>query len=234
MVPDPGSVIELYRETVTALKTTRADPSLDEILIIGFGSIGKMTTQEVKKICDRTHIHVFDTDPNKQKEITSMGVKVLTELPEKGEYTSVFGCTGYASFPIEKTQILADNAFLVTGSSAAIEFNREKMIDLAYLSDTDAFYILEPEKTRKKGIHATINLSKDGKEFSFANAGFPVNFDGSVECVPYEIIQLTHGLLLAASLETLSSEPGFSNLNQKDDRWFQENGILEIQKYAQK
>lgn len=208
--------------------------ALDKILIIGFGTVGRMTTREVKKMSEGSQIHVFDIDPELKPEIESMEVIALDEFPEDGYYTTVFGCTGYASFPIEKTRILSEDAILVSGSSAAVEFNREKMIDFAYLSDTDDFYILEPEKTRTKGIHATIKLSKDGKMFSFVNAGFPINFDGSIECVPYEIIQLIHGQLLAASIETLSRKPGFYQLNQEDDSWFQFYGLDEIKKYANK
>jgi hypothetical protein len=44
---------------------------------------------------------------------------------------------------------LSHDAILVSGSSAAIEFNREKFIDQAYRSDKDDFFIIEPEKSRR-------------------------------------------------------------------------------------
>jgi hypothetical protein len=122
----------------------------------------------------------------------------------------------------------------VSGSSAAVEFNREKFIDLAYRNDKDDFFIIEPEKSRRLGIHTSLEMQKGDIRFSFLNAGFPVNFDGRMECLPYLIIQITHGLLLAAAKESLNSatRPGFHNLNRRDDQWFKEHGLLWIDRYG--
>ncbi|UCF13388.1 MAG: hypothetical protein JSW06_03800, partial [Thermoplasmatales archaeon] len=90
--------------------------------------------------------------------------------------------------------------------------------------DTGDFFITDPEKTRIDGIHAEINMNLDGKKFSFINAGFPVNFDGNIENIPSQIIQLTHCMLIAASQETLGKKHGLHHLNKKNDNWIYKEG----------
>ncbi|TET96400.1 MAG: hypothetical protein E3J30_11935 [Anaerolineales bacterium] len=217
----------------TMTRRQGGDRNLGRVLVIGFGAVGRETTQQLSLLKHGGPIHVYDKEWKRlQTEIRETGACALRRFPKKGPYDSVFGCTGYASFPINKVGILADDAVLVSGSSAAVEFNREKFIDLAYEFDYDDFYVVEPEKTRDCGIHATIEMQKGGKRFSFLHAGFPVNFDGRLECLPALIIQITHGLLLAACQETLFKESGLHKLNQGDDNWFHERGLYWVEQYA--
>jgi hypothetical protein len=223
------------RGVIRALrKCGRSTDGLGRTLVIGFGPVGQATTRELLKLKRDRPIHVYDKDWQTVKgEIDKMGGVALGAFPEEGPYDTVFGCTGYASFPIDKVSILGEDALLVSGSSAAIEFNREKLIDLAYEDDTDDFYVIEPERTRLDGIHASVTIHKDGKRFAFLNAGFPVNFDGRLECLPDLIIQITHGLLVAASREALQSQTGFRSLNNDDDTWLHEQGLAWIERYSQ-
>jgi hypothetical protein len=211
----------------------RSSQGLGRVLIIGFGAVGRATTVALLNLHHDGPIDVYDKDWKKHKaSIEALGARPLKRFPKKGSYATVCGCTGYASFPVKATKILAQDALLISGSSAAIEFNREKFIDLAYERDDDDFYVINPEKTRNAGIHATIQLQRGDKRFSFLNAGFPVNFDGRMECLPPLIIQITHGLLLAACQETLNQEPGFHELSKEKDHWLSEQGLLWIEKYA--
>lgn len=209
---------------------------LGRVLVIGFGAVGKATVQALSDPSIELkpdEIDVYDKNwRGLQTEINEMGANALRTLPNEGQYNCVFGCTGYASFPIEKIAILANDSLLASGSSAAIEFNREKFIDRAYEDDKDDFFVIEPEKTRVNGIHATIEMQKGNKRFSFLKAGFPINFDGRKECLPALIIQITHSLLLAASREVLCQEPGFHKLNQKDDDCLNERGLYWIKRYS--
>jgi len=223
-------VIQSLRETGRLAK------GLGRILVIGFGAVGQATTCELLKLQTEKPIHVYDKNWKKLKpKIEEIGVHALETFPEAGPYDTVFGCTGYASFPVNKVPILSNHATLISGSSAAVEFNREKFIDLAYKYDHDDFFLIEPEKSRKLGIHASIGIQKGNIRFSFLNAGFPANFDGRLECLPSSVIQITHGLLLAAAKEslTLSGEPGFRRLNARDDRWFSKNGLYWIERYGE-
>ena len=211
----------------------RLEDGLGKVLVIGFGCVGQETVKMLSKFKLDQPINVYDKAWKKLRgDIENMGAKALPRLPKKGSYDSVFGCTGYASFPVKKVRILADNAIMVSGSSAAIEFNREQFIDIAYKNDEDEFYIINPENTRNAGIHTDIQMQWGDKRLSFLNAGFPVNFDGKLECLPGRIIQITHALLLAASQETLKIEPGFHKLNDIDDDWTYKNGLLALQAFS--
>jgi hypothetical protein len=216
-------------------KSGRFKKGLGRVLIIGFGAVGKATACELMSLKTERPIHVYD---KKWKELRPMieqiGAQTLEAFPDKGPYDTILGCTGYASFPLDKVDILSHDAVLVSGSSAAVEFNREKFIDLAYRNDKDDFFVVEPEKSRRLGIHAPLEMQKGDTRFSFLNAGFPVNFDGRMECLPCLVIQITHGLLLAAAKESLNSanRPGFRNLNRKDDQWFKEHGLPWIDRYG--
>lgn len=214
--------------------SARLNGDLGRVLVIGFGAVGQATTQQLlAELKPDKPIHVWDKKwKTLQSEIEKVGACALKAFPEEGPYDCVIGCTGKASLPVNKVGILANNAVLVSGSSGAIEFNREKFIDIAYKHDRDDFYVIEPEKTRNFGIHATIEMQKGGKRFSFLHAGFPINFDGRLECLPALIIQTTHGLLLAACKETLYREPGLHKLNQGDDNWFNEKGLYWIDRYS--
>lgn len=214
-------------------KRRGSDGDKPAILVIGFGPVGRATAIELVKELGISP-DVYDKAWRRlSKDIEGIKANPLKAIPHAGSYDVVLGCTGYASFPPEKVGILANGALLVSGSSAAVEFNREGFIDRAYAHDDDDFYVVEPERTRKKGIHAPIMIHKDNKRFSFANAGFPVNFDGGLECLPAEIIQSTHGLLLAAAAECLEQEPGFHQLNELQDNWMYTRGLDYIRAYAQ-
>lgn len=227
--------VAVSRGFIRALRQSgRLTKGLGRVLVIGFGPVGKSTTEQLSRLEHEGLIEVYDKEWKiLQGEIQRDGKAIaLQSFPDKGYYDSIFGCTGYTSFPVEKVGILSNDAVLVSGSSAAIEFNREQFVDLACESESDDFFVIEPEKTRSRGIHATIKMQKGNKKFSFLNAGFPANFDGSLECLPALIIQITHGLLLAASQEALHSSPGFHRLNRYDDDWLHQRGMYWIKQYA--
>jgi S-adenosylhomocysteine hydrolase len=215
----------------------RLGNELGRVLVFGYGAVGKETVRELLNFDLDEPVEVYDERISSEKidkEINSQRVNALACFPEKGFYDTVFGCTGDHSIDrIEELGILSEGAVLISGSSAAVEFNREEFIHHAYEHDKDNFFILDAEKTRQEGIHAPIHMQLNGKKFSFLNAGFPINFDGNLECVPYLIIQLTHGMLVAAAKESLEcKEVGLHRLNDADDNWFNENGLKYINSYV--
>jgi hypothetical protein len=217
-----------------ALRKCRHSADPGRVFVLGFGAVGKATVCELSKLNLENPIDVYDIEWKMlQKDIKKIGANALKAFPENGAYNTVLGCTGKAAVhDTKQLKILADDAVLVSGSSAAIEFNREKFIDLAYKSDEDDFFVVEPEKTRKHGIHTSIRMHVDGREFSFLNAGFPANFDGNIECIPTPLIQPTHGMLLAAAYEALSQQRGFHCLKGEYDDWFLKHGLKWIGRYA--
>jgi S-adenosylhomocysteine hydrolase len=221
--------------TTTALqKDHHSLNNIEKALLIGFGAVGKEVTKELRRIIPEAQIDVYDINwRNKKKEIKEIGAKSLEQIPFDGEYDAVFGCTGKSSFPFDRTHILADDAKLISGSSAAVEFNREDFIDQALIDANDDFYVRNLDETRQQGIHASIKITKNGKNFSFLSAGFPVNFTGAVECLPTKIIQITHGLLLAAANQVLTRPKiGFNEICKEYDNWFTLEGLKEIEEFV--
>lgn len=220
------------RGIILKLRET-GETDIARTLVIGYGKVGEATTHALVAEPRVKHIEVFDINPDLAETIKAASAHPIQSLPESGSYDLVLGCTGYASFPLEKRSLLADDALLVSGSSAAVELNREKFVELADKLPDDEIEILDKEATRREGIHASIKLQDAKRSFSFLNAGFPVNFDGTVECLPVRFIQPTHGLLFAASRQALRTEgPGFSFLNYADDFWIYEHGLRMIRDHS--
>jgi hypothetical protein len=202
------------------------------IAVIGCGVVGEATVREICRICPDARIDVVDVDPSVRAKASHLAkyCEGLPQLRDYWEYDIVLGCTGYNSFHLDQRRLLADDAILASGSSAAIEFNREGFIELADQYEDDEIEIVNREKTISQGIHAPIFLRQErGKIFSFLNAGFPVNFDGRIECLPTKIIQATHGLLFAAGIQALARKgSGINTVNPDDDKWIFKRAVSEL------
>lgn len=218
-------------------KFQKANKALEKILVIGFGAVGEATVKALLRKYMPNQVYVSEPKPSLTDEITKLGVKHVPKLDDSffdkktnQDYDAVIGCTGYGSFLPKDIKILNDNAVLASGSSAAIEFNRPKFLE-KLMDPCSDFHITNKTTILRDGLHARIDMKKDSKRFSFINAGFPANFDGEPECLPPQVIQFTHALLVAASQETISAEPGFKELNNLDDDWIFEESIIELEKY---
>lgn len=197
----------------------------DRSLIIGLGKVGKNVTPAIQELSPEAAIDVFDTNLELSREVKALGARPLQSFPETGSYDMVVGCTGDASFPLHARSILADDALLVSGSSGAVEMNREKFVELADQKPDDEIKILRRRATKREGIHASIRFRDAGNEFTFLNGGFPVNFDGLLENLPTSLIQPTHALMFAAGRQALRMNgAGLAYLNFGDDFWIYRNG----------
>lgn len=203
---------------------------LRNIAVIGFGSVGQATTEEVKRRLPEASIDVVEIDTLKHDQIRTLGCNPLKQLSEARQYDLVLGCTGYNSFKLDQRALLANGAILASGSSAAVEFNRAGFVELADAFPDDEIEVLNRAETRRMGIHAPITFQQEGrKQFSLLNAGFPVNFDGRMECLPSRIIQATHVLLFEAARQALRSKnPGFAMIDAEKDAWIFNQALNEL------
>jgi len=203
---------------------------LRNIAVIGFGSVGQATTAEIRRRLPEASIDVVEIDKLKYDQIRALGCNPVMQLPEEGQYDLVVGCTGYNSFKLEQRASLADGAILASGSSAAVEFNRAGFVELADAFADDEIEIVNRGETRSLGIHAPITFQQElKKRFSFLNAGFPVNFDGRMECLPARMIQATHVLLFEAARQALRSRnPGFEMIDAERDAWIFNQALNEL------
>jgi hypothetical protein len=199
---------------------------LGRVAILGFGPVGSATLQAFQALERDIDIDVVDPDTSKHGAIEAAAGRPSERLREHESYDVVAGCTGYGAFAWEHRRRLAPEALLVSGSSAAIEFNREAFVELAAEHPDDEIEVLDPEETRRAGIHATIRFRDGDRRFCFLNAGFPINFDGRIECLPARVIQATHVLLYAAGLQALRTErPGVARIDATEDRWTFETAL---------
>ena len=203
--------------------------NLRSMAVIGYGTVGRATVAELVKRAPQAELDIVDVSKGACASAQKIGsqCRPLPHLPGDRCYDLVVGCTGYASFELGQRRLLSDGAILASGSSAAIEFNRAGFVELANRYPDDEIEIIDPEGTTQRGIHSPVTIAHEGgKTFSFLNAGFPVNFDGAVECLPARMIQPTHCLLLAASRQVLQDKkPGLSPINSKLDHWIYEKAI---------
>jgi len=223
-----GSVARALGRAITIGPGSRT--TFGRTLVIGFGPVGRATVSALADLPHANLVDVLDTDIATASAINAAGAEPLHELPAGRSYDLVVGCTGYASFPLYGRFLLADEAVLASGSSGAVEFNREGFIELADADEHDSVEVADRADTLRRGIHTTIIIrdNAEGHErvFSFLNAGFPVNFDGAMECVPAVAIQATHGLMLAACHQALRSRtPGLHSLDPAADRLIAELAV---------
>jgi S-adenosylhomocysteine hydrolase len=216
------------RALKTALGIDRM-ANLQNIAVIGYGTVGRATVAELVKRAAQAEVDIVDVSSEARKAAEKMGSRCrpVPALPGDRRYDLVAGCTGYGSFELGQRRLLRDGAILASGSSAAIEFNRPGFVELADRYPDDEIEIIDREGTVNRGIHATVTIAQEGgKKFSFLNAGFPVNFNGAMECLPARMIQPTHCLLYAAARQVLQDQrPGLTAIESAVDHWIYENAI---------
>lgn len=138
-----------------------------------------------------------------------IGLAVKQQLEEKGkavtiidahtplpstfdEHDLVIGCSGHNTIPEAGIEARGD-VVLVSGSSSDREFPS------AYIRRQSPLSHDSHQEFRYGGI-------------TLPNAGFPINFDGAVNFIPLEWIQITLGLAFA-SICTIASTPLKNGLN---------------------
>ena len=69
-------------------------------------------------------------------------------------------------------------------------------------------------------MHSDLRFHFVDREATFVNGGFPVNFDGRVNCVPAHYIQPTPTMMCAAAVQAVhSTERGLIPLDEAFSRW---------------
>ncbi|WP_146197331.1 hypothetical protein [Promicromonospora sp. AC04] len=123
--------------------------------------------------------------------------------------------------------MLADGAILASGSSAALELDREGFVELADHYEAGDLQIIDRDATMQEGIHASIRfLVGASREIKFVNAGFPVNFDGRSCSLPAHMVQGTRALLYGAATQVIDEgSVGLNVLDAQVDEWIFKNAV---------
>jgi hypothetical protein len=191
----------------------------DRCLILGFGAIGVQVARFATEYLgfERDCIYVFDPDPLRVREALNCGYCLWDRDDLSQRFRAVIGCSGRASFTVQDYVYLDDGAVLASASSGSVELSREDFIELADSSEIDDIKILR-QGLNEKDVHCDLRLQLVDREVTFLNGGFPVNFDGRLNCVPTRYMQPTATMMVSASVQAISSsikgivnlDPGFA------------------------
>lgn len=218
--------------TTLASKVASLRPEgVEHIAVLGYGAIGEACAHRLHHEFRHASMTVIEGDEERLRTAKSAYPNATVERTlastaprhkeKRPDYDLVVGCTGRNSFILQDRHLLASNAILASGSSAAVEFDRAGFVDLADYREDDEIEVLNRAETHASGIHADITLRfEKGLEVTFANAGFPVNFNGRRECLPDKAIQPTRCLMYAAAQQvTRQQESGLRYLSSTADDW---------------
>ncbi|MCZ6603113.1 MAG: hypothetical protein O6952_08905, partial [Planctomycetota bacterium] len=171
--PFIGAVVS--RSILRTVEAAGGDWSrIKRVAILGFGPVGRATMNALRERI-KFAIDVVEPDEAKHAEIEKLGGTPMLDLPEAlpkdRMYDLVVGCTGYNSFKLHQRSLLAKEAFLASGSSAALEFNRAGFVELASSEEEKGIKVLDREETIAQGIHAPIRMEIENHgRFVFLNA----------------------------------------------------------------
>ncbi|MBK9175261.1 MAG: hypothetical protein IPM46_02760 [Flavobacteriales bacterium] len=176
----------------------------DHALVLGYGDIGKQVAHFAARWLGFAphQVHVFDTDEDRMKAVRAAGFSEW-DRTDGTRFRLVLGCSGRASFTEQDYIHLEDGAILVSASSGTVELSREQFIEWADECPHDEVWI-EREGLDEANIHSDLVFHFVDRDATFINAGFPVNFDGRVNCVPDRYIQPTTTMMCAAAVQAVA------------------------------
>ena len=181
----------------------------DRCLVLGYGTIGRAVANTLTRDLGvpPERLHVLDPEPGAEGRAVADGFQIWEpRAPERLRFKLVVGCSGRSSFAVGDRVYLEDGAVLASASSGSAELSRELFVELADTHEDDDICVLEREMLGTRSLHDPIDLQLVDRTVRMLNGGFPVNFDGRVNCVPPEQIQVTRALMLGAALQTLDTE----------------------------
>jgi hypothetical protein len=193
----------------------------DRCLVLGYGAIGAQVSNFLHATLGfpRDRIHVYDTDAKRVQAAAGEGFAPWTRSERRFRFKAVIGCSGRASFKLGDYVLLEDGAFLASATSGTVELSREEFIELADASPYDDISIIR-EGLDESDVHSNLRFHFIDREATFVNGGFPVNFDGRVNCVPAHYIQPTPTMMCAAAVQAVrATQKGLIDLDPRFCEW---------------
>ena len=218
-----ASLFRRVRERVTDLTNERC-------LVLGFGAIGQRVAQFVSLYlgCRRDHVYIFDTDPERRKQAATLGYSLWNRDDLRTRFLLVVGCSGRSSFGLGDYVYLENSAILASASSGTVELSRQDFIEFADSSSLDDIEIIR-DKIDELDVHSDLRFRLIDREATFLNGGFPINFDGRVNCVPSRYMQPTMLIMVAGAIQALgTSETGIIPLDPEVCDWVDKAFRIEL------
>ena len=185
-------------------------------LVLGYGTIGR---QVARYLGSFVRVQVFDSREDRRRDAESDGFAIWNREDPRVRFKLVVGCSGRPSFGVDDFSSLDAHAVLVSASSGSVELSRNDFIDYASASRIDDVSI-ETHHLLEDRIHQPLWMSLVDRRAVFLNAGFPINFDGRLSCIPARLMQPTALLMVhGATMALASSEPGLIEIDEEFKTW---------------
>lgn len=202
----------------------------DRCLVLGYGAIGEHVADFATKALGfpSNRVHVYDVDEMKMRRATDAGYQAWDRRDRGFRFRLVLGCSGRASFRVGDHVLLEDGACLASASSGTVELSREQFVEQADANDEDDIWIVR-EGLDERQMHSDLKFHFVGQEATFVNGGFPVNFDGRINCVPMHYIQPTPTMMCAAAVQAVKSRGrGLEDLDPDFCAWLEDDFRKEL------
>ncbi|CAF1084472.1 unnamed protein product [Adineta ricciae] len=183
----------------------------DQCLLLGYGAIGQAIAYALTHGGDlgmfsKDSVYIWDTDMNKRTSAESDGFRLFNQWDKTNEFNYIIGCAGRCSLSMSSLSLLRNSSYLISVSSAAIEFPFHEMIQYASERRADDIQIRlskeEFDKLNDEDIHRNIKfLIENSKEITVVNGGMPITFLGILNPTVPEKFDLTISLMVAASIQ---------------------------------
>jgi S-adenosylhomocysteine hydrolase len=187
-------------------------------LILGYGSIGKSVARFLSTELGISKSKIYVYDPGLSR------AKIAPFAPwdrskREPTFDLVIGCSGRASFFLGDHVYLNDGAVLASASSGSVELSRRDMIEQADESRFDDIEILRAG-IDLDNVHSDIPIRIVDKRITVLNGGFPINFDGRLNCIPSKYIQPTVAMMVMGAIQAAREKrTGLVGLDGRFCKW---------------
>lgn len=173
-------------------------------LVLGYGAVGRQVAANLRRTA---RVFVLDTKRARRNLARRDGLRLWDpraqiEARNPIQFKLVVGCTGRASFRVGDQVFLDRHAVLASASSGSVELSRSDFIDLAAASARDDIHVIG-KGLHLAGLHRHLRMRLVDRSVVFLNAGFPINFDGRLNCIPSKYMQPTAILMVHGALEAV-------------------------------
>lgn len=179
-------------------------PINNNILLIGYGAIGQKVC---KKMSSQYNITVYDIDDKACKKACDNRIRVTQDITDQ-HYGIIIGCTGLS---IKLEQLLNySRTLFINMSSSDLEFGLWR-----FAGHKELMRIRKNAITiKEKPFHEFYYIKNNDNEVYIANGGFPIDFNGDIDPIHPDKIQITRALVFAAAIQALTEvKRGLISLN---------------------
>lgn len=193
------AALEKHIAEVRRISPRHAIVSHSDCLVLGYGAIGRQVASYARSIA---RVQIWDSDWRKRAAAARDGFRIWHRERHRTPFKLVVGCTGRASFGVGDYVYLDRHAILASASSGSVELSRRDFIDLASATDFDDIEV-NRERLRSGTIHQPLWFRIVDRDVVFLNAGFPINFDGRINCIPSKYMEATAMLMVNGALQAV-------------------------------